>query len=659
MTASSGSDEAHRGRFIEGCPISADCQWFVGRVRESAQLATRWLENPVTVLSGPSGTGKTSLICAGVIPLLSTSRADVLPVGGVSHSTVFPLAALPEHNAYTLALLMTWSPGVTETRLVGRSVREHVSRRPPRTHPDGQPIPVLAVIDQMEELFAGAAHADRDRGLFMEDLAEAVREMPELRLLLSIREDFLEDLARHGEIFAVAAQSAFRLDGLTREAVTDALRHGQVAALNFTTGAADRLVAGLADSARDTVDPSLLQALAGAVRAGLGPNAAEVTEESLLALGDADRLLDGFYDGAVAATAVRQRLSAAALGSWLNRTFVTELGTRGTVYEGLTHTAGMPNAIARALRDARLLSAVRRSGARWYELSHERLAGSAARLGQASRGRDAEVPVLSPADSLRAAEAAIADGDLGLGEYHAEHALRTADRTDLRACAEAESVLGNIELARGRPKEAEKRYHAAAVLYETLRDTPAVAGMLAAAGRMLLMQGRYGEAVSQLTAAVGRVPGDPTVQTEFAWALWYAGEQRTAVDILTGVLAVDGDQAGALRARGEILADLGDAEAALRDLDRVRRHERPSSKAARGLALATLRMLSSAAPVIDAALSLAPDSGPVLLYAARAAVLTRDPAVAADLARRAMRATDPAVPPHQRRAALQLLEAVS
>ena len=185
----------------------------------------------------------------------------------------------------------------------------------------------------------------------------------------------------------------------------------------------------------------------------------------------------------------------------------------------------------------------------------------------------------------------------------------------------------------------------------------AVAGSLAAVGQTMLAQRRYGEAVDYLHAAVGRIPNDVTVQTELAWALWHAGQRRAAVDILTGVLAIDAEAEDARRARGEILADLGDAEDALRDLDRVHnRHQQPSTRAARGLALATVRGVGAADPEIDDALSKAPGSGSVLIYAARVAALGDDPTSAAALARRAVNATDPAIPPHQRKQAFQIIE---
>jgi Flp pilus assembly protein TadD len=109
--------------------------------------------------------------------------------------------------------------------------------------------------------------------------------------------------------------------------------------------------------------------------------------------------------------------------------------------------------------------------------------------------------------------------------------------------------------------------------------------------------------------------------------------------------------------RGEILADMGDAEGALRDLERVRRHRqhRPSSQAAHGLALAMQGNRGAADQEIITALAEGKDNGPVLLYAARVAVLGGDSGTAADRVRRALAATNPALPPHQREAARELL----
>jgi tetratricopeptide (TPR) repeat protein len=160
--------------------------------------------------------------------------------------------------------------------------------------------------------------------------------------------------------------------------------------------------------------------------------------------------------------------------------------------------------------------------------------------------------------------------------------------------------------------------------------------------------------VRELQAAADRIPRDPTTQTELGWALWELGQARAAVAVLTGILAIEGGNPGALRARGEILADLGDARAALRDLDRVGQYDRPSTRAARGLARAELGD-PGAEEEIEGALADAPRDGPVLLYAARTEALVGNKVAALELAMRARDATDPALPSRQREAALTVL----
>jgi hypothetical protein len=86
----------------------------------------------------------------------------------------------------------------------------------------------------------------------------------------------------------------------------------------------------------------------------------------------------------------------------------------------------------------------------------------------------------------------------------------------------------------------------------------------------------------------------------------------------------------------------------------VTMEERPSSRAARGLALAELGDQLSANIEVDNALAEAPRNGTVLLYAARAKALADDEYAASELARRAVDATDPALSPYHREVALQL-----
>jgi tetratricopeptide (TPR) repeat protein len=372
-----------------------------------------------------------------------------------------------------------------------------------------------------------------------------------------------------------------------------------------------------------------------------------ITRRDILRYGDVDAALASYCGQAVAAAAEDHEVPVTQLRTWLQRTFITELGTRGEAYEGMTGTARMPNAVARALADRHLLATERRKGARWYELLSDRL------IEAVRQPAHEPPPPPGPAEYLQAAGRALALGELDLAERYAREAMRASRDTDLRMRAEASSLLGNLAYQREKPKEAEERYREAATLYEAVRDTNAVALQLAAVGQTLVAQGELIASVSLFRSALDRLPSDAVLQTELAVALWQLGEGRGAVAVLTAVLEKDAGNVAALQARGEILADLGESRAALLDLDRVTVHAHPSTLAARGLALADLGDLVRARREIEEILTAAPRSGRVLWYAARVSSLDRDKARAGELASQAIDAADPALSPYQREAARQ------
>jgi predicted Zn-dependent protease len=127
------------------------------------------------------------------------------------------------------------------------------------------------------------------------------------------------------------------------------------------------------------------------------------------------------------------------------------------------------------------------------------------------------------------------------------------------------------------------------------------------------------------------------------------------VSVLGEVLAVDRDMAEALRARGEILADLGRAPEALDDLNRVRSGQGPATVAARALALALDGRLEAAEQEAEDAHANAGDDGPTLLRVARVRALRGNPVGAAELAERALSAVERRLPRHLRDEAVKLV----
>jgi tetratricopeptide (TPR) repeat protein len=626
---------------------------FFGRATDATAIAGLWRDNRLTVVTGPVACGKTSLLQAGVFPIMTGAHADVLPPGRFTYGATFPFAALPELNSYTLALLRSWSPDEVATRLAGLSVGDFVRRRAQR-----HDRVVFAAIDQAEDLLIDSSLGSRRawRRQFLAELVQAIADEPRLHLLVVARGEALDLIST-----TIGNGARYKVRPLTRRGALDAVTApAESTGRRFAEGAAEKLVmpvqtnritAANGDGERyvtgDVVEPTLLQVICRQLWRNLPPDATEITAQDVRAFGDADSALAEYCGEAIAAVAAGHDLTVGRLRSWLVSTFITDLGTRGTVYEGVGTTAGMPNSAARDLVDRHLLTTELKAGLRWYELLSDQL------IEPLREATEEPAVLLTPAAYLQAAERALTLGELDLARQYAEQALRA--EPDLRLRAEAKSLLGNLAYEKEKPDQASVHYREAAVLFEAVHDTRAAARQLAASGQMLLAQGLAAEAVSELHAAVSRVPNDLVMQTELALALWHLGEGRAAVAILTGVLGVDGGNTDALRARGEILADLGDARDAMLDLDRQIPHERPSTLAAHGLALAELGDQSAANRKINDALVKAPRNGQVLLYAARISALGGDEISSGELARRAVEATDPPLSPGQREAALRLV----
>lgn len=623
---------------------------FFGRGPDTSALADRWRSNRLTVGVGQAGNGKTSLLHAGVLPLVADGGSDVLPPGRVSYGSAFPSAALPEHNPYTLALLRSWSPGETATRLAGLSVRDFLRRRA-----EWHQGTILVAIDQVEELLAESVLRRMAARQFLGELAGAMRDVPRLHLLLLARDDAF-DLVCDG----LGDEGRYDIPALTRQGAIEAVREpASRAGRSFADGAAEQMIAALQDrqGARgvthryapdDQIRPTLLQVVCARLWDSLPPGLDVITVREVRRYGDAGMALAAHCGSVISAVADDHEMPVARLRSWLLSSFVTEHGTRGIVHEGRDATAGMPNAVVRALEDRHLLSVQMRSRVRWYELQSDCL------IEPLREAAEQHPPYAQPREYLQAAGRALTMGDPDLAERFARQALRVSPDADLQVRAEAESLLGNVAREREKPADAVVHHRRAAALFQAAGNTESVACQLAAVGQMLLAQGKVAEAVRQLSAAVDRLPNDPVTQTELGLALWQLGDGRGAVAVLTAVLAVDGGNPAALRARGEILAYLGEARDAMLDLDRVTLQNRPSTRAARGLALARLGNQPAATREIEDAITEAPRNGPVLLYAARASVLGGDKANAEKLARRAAEAVDPALPPQHLEEALAL-----
>jgi WD40 repeat protein/energy-coupling factor transporter ATP-binding protein EcfA2 len=158
---------------------------FFGRSKLVDKLYDFVEKNPFTVVLGASGSGKSSLVKAGLIPKLKASTQEkwyILPTMRPGES---PFRAL--NNALTLAKLPLVSGNQNS---FAESVKVWVNANPDRK--------LLLLIDQSEELVT-VNRNEEERSLFLQEITHALATYPlVLRVVLTLRSDFEPQLREAG-----------------------------------------------------------------------------------------------------------------------------------------------------------------------------------------------------------------------------------------------------------------------------------------------------------------------------------------------------------------------------------------------------------------------------------------------------------------------------
>ena len=137
-----------------------------------AQLTEAVAARPLTVVVGPSGSGKSSLVHAGLVPALRAKGWTVLPTQRPGSE---PLAALAVWAGALGAPTGLADPGAAWLAAVNAS----------RTRSDGL---CLVIVDQFEELLTHRT-SEQERSGFLGALASALEACPWLHLVVTVRSD--------------------------------------------------------------------------------------------------------------------------------------------------------------------------------------------------------------------------------------------------------------------------------------------------------------------------------------------------------------------------------------------------------------------------------------------------------------------------------------
>ena len=338
-----------------------DALTFAGREEDIAEVVARAAADEPFVLYGRSGLGKTSLLLAGVFPILRRDRR-LNPI----HVRVVGSPILDLRNAVAAAVGRPSGndPGDLDDLLV-------------EANESGC---VVLVFDQFEELFINTRSQPEARRDFIHLVAAVVRRSHgDVRVTFSLREDYLAELDELRGAFPDILKNQYRLRPLTAFGARQAIVAPLVAAgIPFD----QRLVVRLVDMLAEVeFDPVLLQIACGEVyrEAMRRDEHVSLTEADLDKVGGIEGLFERYLDNAIAHVPDGQLLLCRAL---LDALTTPEETKRAVTFDALLRNENFQasleeiQAVLDCLNTHKLVRPDLRGDQLFYELRHDRLAPS-------------------------------------------------------------------------------------------------------------------------------------------------------------------------------------------------------------------------------------------------------------------------------------------
>ena len=270
-------------RWADRCPYrglllfdETDAEVFCGRERLAAelavQLAARATRGGLVVVTGASGAGKSSLLRAGLLPLLA--RGQQIPGSGRWPRLVMTPASDPlTELAGRLAALGGQDAGAIRDGLAQHPDQAHeavrqavlAAARPDdgRPAPADRPARLVLIVDQFEQLFTlgGDPEGEAQRRAFVTALCAAATspagpdQEPPAVVLIAVRGDFWDRCAAYPEL-------------------AGALQDGQFVVGPMTESELRTAITGPADAAGLDIDPALTGRVLNDLRTAGGDGAA-------------------------------------------------------------------------------------------------------------------------------------------------------------------------------------------------------------------------------------------------------------------------------------------------------------------------------------------------------------------------------------------------
>jgi hypothetical protein len=352
------------------------------RHRETRELTDLLISERVVLLHSPSGAGKTSLIQAGVSPLLGEEK--FIPTVPLRVSNPPPEErAVRNRYVYSVALALLGEKADPQ-ELEALTLSEVVEKVEPES---GAGILVL-VLDQFEEILTLNPIDWENQRVFFRDLGSLLTKN-DVWALLAMREDYMGGLDRFVRYVPSHLRTTYRLDFLdlkgAKKAIQDLARSQGV---TFTDEAADEMLRelrtvkiqrpghGVEESQAPYIEPFQLQVtcrkLWRSVRKAKGDDFDMIDLDDVKRQVDVGRALRAYYGDTVADVAGNLRTEM-VIREWFGGQLITEQHFRSQTLAGPVPGEVESARILQALQEAYLVRSDPRPNATWYELTHDKL----------------------------------------------------------------------------------------------------------------------------------------------------------------------------------------------------------------------------------------------------------------------------------------------
>jgi ABC-type dipeptide/oligopeptide/nickel transport system ATPase component len=231
-----------------------DAGFFFGREQASQDLLSKVQHHPVVAVIGRSGSGKSSLVFAGLFPKLRQNPSDttwdmmtIRPESEPLHKLAEAIS--PPHPDLTRGARREALNEEAERFRRGSVsladlVIDYLGEQPGTDR-------LLLYVDQWEELYTQAPRAggeekraqnQTDVARFIDLLLQATDDSP-LTLVFTVRADFYDNLLRHDRLATIAQDQQISLGPLTEQQLGDCIEQpAEKIGLKFEEGLVDRMV---------------------------------------------------------------------------------------------------------------------------------------------------------------------------------------------------------------------------------------------------------------------------------------------------------------------------------------------------------------------------------------------------------------------------------